>query len=300
MAHEVNATNALWIFASCSQEPRHLYDVVFAISVLRKRGVPNERFRVFLDHDHPDQHLAPYGVTAEPFDRLPASLAAAPSSEVALAVVGGHGMELGLSPKGSAQPFQPAALFAAVRSVPGIQVGVVNLTQCFGGIYNYTNADHKPPLVVMGGASLNLSLSTTIQTQLLQTTGAVGIQEWSANVFSYDFFDWIENPQDVDGDGALTVMDAYKYAGARSNGRLRDTKLRSFVTAHSGVEPLQKAATELTEALKLTPPPADLALKQLTFNGIFTQLQQEIEFLHSDHEPWILNARLAREVVVSL
>jgi hypothetical protein len=294
----INATNSLWIFASCSQEPRHLYDILFAVSVLRKLGVPDARIRIFLDHDHPAQHLAPYGLSAEPFGQLAASVAAAPSSEAAIAVIGGHGMELGLQPKGSAQPFQAAALFAAIRSVPGIQVGIVALTQCFGGIYNYANADDKPPLVVMGGASLNLSLSMTVQltAPLIQSSGAVGLKEWAANVFSYDLFEWIANPRDVDGDGAITVMDAYKYAGAHSNGRVRESKLGAFVRAFSAVEPVKTAAAELSGALALTPAPPDLQLKKLQFAAAHTTLQQEIEFLYSNHEPWILNARLAREV----
>ncbi|RYZ03764.1 MAG: hypothetical protein EOO73_26375 [Myxococcales bacterium] len=237
-----------------------------------------------------------------PFAELAPRLAVAPASEVVVAVVAGHGAELGLVPKGAGAPFQPAALFAAIRSVPEMQVGVAVLTQCFGGIFNYTDADTKPPLVVMGGASLNLSLSMPVRLSgpLLQASGAPGLKEWSANVFSYDFFEWVGAPRDVDGDGAVTILDAFKYAGARSNGRVRESKMMSFVGAQKGVLATQAAFDSLQAALKTTPPSPDLPTKQLTFDAAITQLQEQVEFLYSNHEPWILNARLARALAFSL
>jgi len=302
-ATSITADATLWVFLACSQEPRHLYDIVFAASVLRRRGVPDARIWVFVDHARPEPHFEPYGIrNVLPFSQLSQALAGVPASRSAIVVIGGHGAELGLVPKNAAAPFKASALFAAIARIPEVAVGVVLLTQCFGGIFHYTKADGHPALVVMGGANLNLSLSMNIElkTPLLQASGAAGLSSWAANVFAYDFFSWIDEQHDIDGDGALTVMDAFKYAGAKSNIRVRESKVHGFLAVQDQAQVFRQALDAYKQAKAKSATASELLVKRMVVEAAYTKLQERIEFLYSSQEPWILNARLACEVTFDL
>jgi hypothetical protein len=302
-ATRITKDTALWVFVACSQEPRHLHDIVFAISVLRRRGVPDARIWVFVDHARPEPYFEPYRIrNVLPFGELSRTLGGVPASRSAVVVIGGHGAELGLVPKNAAEPFKASALFRAVSRVPGVAVGVVLLTQCFGGIFHYTKADGSPALVVMGGANLNLSLSMNVElpTPLPQASGAPGLSSWAANVFAYDFFSWLELGHDIDGDGVLTVMDAFKYAGAKSNIRVRESKVHGFLAAQDQAHVFRQALETYKQAKGAGVAGPELLVKRMVVEAAYTKLQERIEFLYSSQEPWILNARLAREVTFEL
>jgi len=302
-ATSITRDGTLWVFLACSQEPRHLYDIVFAISVLRRRGVPDERIWVFVDHARPDPYFEPYGVkNVLPFARFSYALDHVPASRSAVVVIGGHGAELGLVPKNEPAPYKATALFAAVSRIPGVAVAVVLLTQCFGGIFHYAKADGHPALVVMGGANLNLSLSMNIElpAPLRQATGAAGLSTWAANVFAFDFFSWIDEQHDIDGDGALTVMDAFKYAGAKSNIRVRESKVHGFLAVQDQAQVFRQALDTYKRAKAASAKEPELLVKRMVVEAAYTKLQERIEFLYSSQEPWILNARLACEVTFDL
>ena len=302
-ATSIARDDAVWVFVACSQEPRHLYDIIFAISVLRERGVPEGRMLVFVDHARPEPYFEPYRIrNVFPFGELARELAGALPSRTAIVVIGGHGAELGLVPKNAAAPFRPTALYAAIAGIPQVTIGVVLLTQCFGGIFHYTKADGRPALVVMGGANLNLSLSMNIElpAPLLQATGVPGLSSWAANVFAFDFFSWIKEEHDVDGDGALTVMDAFKYAGAKSNIRVRESKVPGFLAVQDQAQIFRQALETYKQAKAANGPAPELLVKRMTVEAAYTKLQERVEFLYSSQEPWILNARLAREVTFAL
>lgn len=302
-ATSITREGTVWVFVACSQEPRHLYDIIFAISVLRERGVPDSRLLVFVDHARPEPYLEPYRIrNVFPFTELSAKLAGAAPSRSALVVIGGHGAELGLVPKNAAAPFKASALYAAIARIPEVQVGVVLLTQCFGGIFHYTKADGRPALVVMGGANLNLSLSMNIElpAPLPLASGEPGLSSWAANVFAYDFFSWIREQHDVDGDGELTVMDAYKYAGAKSNIRVRESKVPGFLSVQDQALIFRQALDAYKQAKVANVAAPELLVKRMVVEAAYTKLQERIEFLYSSQEPWILNARLACEVTFAL
>ncbi|HYP89218.1 MAG TPA: hypothetical protein VEQ59_13720 [Polyangiaceae bacterium] len=299
----ITRDDALWVFVACSQEPRHLHEIVFAISVLRRRGVPEERMLVFVDHARPEPYFEPYRIRhVFAFGELAARLARGPTSGFAIVVIGGHGAELGLVPKNAGAPFKATALYAAISAIPGVSVGVVLLTQCFGGIFHYTKADGHPALVVMGGANLNLSLSMNIElpAPLPQASGTPGLSSWAANVFAYDFFTWVDEQHDVDGDGALTVMDAFKYAGAKSNIRVRESKVPGFLAVQDQSQVFRQALDTYKQAKAAGGSPSELLVKRMTVEAAYTKLQERVEFLYSSQEPWILNARLACEVTLAL
>lgn len=302
-ATSITRDGALWVFVACSQEPRHLYDIVFAVSVLRRRGVPDERILVFVDHARPEPYFEPYRIrNVFAFGALSQRLASAPPSRSAIVVIGGHGAELGLVPKNATAPFKASALFTAIARIPQVTVGVVLLTQCFAGIFHYTKADDHPALVVMGGANLNLSLSMNIQlaAPLPQATGAPGLSTWAANVFAYDFFSWIDEQHDVDGDGALTVMDAFKYAGAKSNVRVRESKVPGFLAVQDQAQVFRQALEAYKQSKVANAAAPELLVKRMVVEAAYTKLQERIEFLYTAQEPWILNARLACQIMFAL
>jgi hypothetical protein len=281
--HPVTATNTLWVFVSCSHEPRHLYDIIFAVDCLRHRGIADAQILVFVDHPTPGQHLHAYGIEAVfPVTSLGAVLATARAHEHVVVTVAGHGSIVGLGRENA--PVRPAALIRATRSVPGIERATLLVTQCFGGIFNLLDASTKPEMVTIGATNLNPSASLGIELNkpLLQRDGSPGIANWSANIFMMGFFSWLRSPTDVDGDGRMTMLDAYKHAGASSNEQLRQAKSGLFLHARKLASDL-----ELARASGALP---------ITLDAIELKLQRALSSLHLHQEAWLLHASLARRI----
>jgi len=293
--------NTLWVFVTCSQEARHLDDVVFGIHVLRGRGVSDDRILVFSDHSKVGPHLDPYAIGSFPLSSLAAKLVAVPPHRYAVVVVGGHGHVAGLGPTPSppSQPILPAhQLFSAIRAIPELVLGIVVLSQCFGGVFNYADALAHPQLVVIGATNLNPSLSMTISIRepIRQVDGSEGLRSWLANIFTAALFSWLRSPTDIDGDGQHTLMDAYKHAGATSNEMLRNAKSGLFVQART----FEKALAETEEELANVTPASDPTgltgqLLTLRLGAQKQQLAEVLQNLYLHQEPWVLHANLARE-----
>ena len=133
---------------------------------------------------------------------------------------------------------------------------------------------------------MNPSVSTTITTStpIAQTNGQPGLQTWMANVFMLEFFQWLRAPSDVDGDGDVSILDGYKYAGAACGENLRKVKSRLFMAARR-----EAASYERLESEKAPPHILDA-------QGV--KLQLLLETLHNHQEPWILHADLSRKICV--
>jgi hypothetical protein len=86
--------------------------------------------------------------------------------------------------------------------------GVIVLTQCYAGIFNYLDALESPQLVVIGATNLNPSVSAEIKLPkaMQLEDGSTGKDKWSANIFALGFFAWLANPLDLDGDGATNLV----------------------------------------------------------------------------------------------
>lgn len=273
---------SLWVFVSSSQEPRHLHDIVFGVDVLRGRGVDDANILVFVDHLASQPHLAPFGISnVYQLSEIGKVLAQATAHPSVAVIVTGHGSETGL---GNGKQVTPAGLCAAMRTVPGAALCVLVLGQCFAGIFNYLDAASEPPMVIVGATNLNLSLSFLIKLgqPVLQTNGSPGLTSWRANLFTFCFFSWIRSPIDIDGDGDVNLLDAYKFAGAVSNAQLRKIKAGLFREAGQQARALEQAEQQnapvlVTEAMR-------------------TALQTMLETLYLHQEPWILHANLARRV----
>lgn len=291
-----------WVFFADSNEPRHLFDIVLGVHVLRARGIPDAHIHVCTSHIAAANHLNPYGITnIHALDQCEAVLGSLNCASVVL-IVGGHGIVEGIGQGGRIA--SPAEVLRRVRAASGIQVGIIVLSQCFAGAFNLLDATSSPPLVLIGATNLNNSISSpiTLGKPLPQADGSPGVQSWMANLFSWTFFVWLERQPDVDGDGHRTIMDAYKFAGAMSNQQLLTVKSSLYVEASR----IGSELKTLQEKQAAQQPPttqqeaAQRLMLEVTTKATAQRLQEVLKMLYMHQEPWILNARLARRIIVDL
>jgi hypothetical protein len=131
---------------------------------------------------------------------------------------------------------------------------------------------------------MSLSVPVQLHAPIKQTNGAAGIPGWQANLFMFSFFDWLLKPNDVDGDGRITIVDGYKMAGIKSNHMLAQVKGALFVQAST--------QTDMLRALRQQAPP----VQKMQLDAAETALQGTLMSLYLHQEPWLLHEELAREV----
>jgi hypothetical protein len=287
----ITRTNAVWVFVSCSDEARHLYDIVLAIHTLRVRGVSDASIFLFIDHPQHVAELAPYGITANIFS--PSSLASELpklQSEHAIVIVTGHGGPDGIG--AAPNSIRPAPLMGAVRSISALKAGVIVLGQCDAGLFNYTDAYFPPELVLIGATNLNMSISfpTTLSQPIQAVPGPGQLSKWDANVFLMHLCEWLASPIDVDGDGKISAMDAYKFAGSTSNKSINAIKDTLYVQ----IDQQMRSLNNLLAADPATFPSP--TVRQLRIEAQIKHVSRVMIGYHAHQEPWILNANFAREI----
>lgn len=268
---------------------------MFGVHVLNLKKVPKDRIYVCTSHIAAAQYLNPYGISSiHPIDQLDAVLIGL-SCEMLVLVVGGHGRPDGVGQ--GKRALSPAETVTKARSITGLRAGVIILSQCFAGVFNLMDAETHPPLVLIGATNLNESLSTGVDLQnpIPQDDGLPGLKSWLANIFSLYFFNWFVSQPDVDGDGELTILDAFKAAGAGSNQQLINEKTGMFVRAQVFVDELRAL-----EQLPLPQDPQQAVAHVLKMKATEQRLRETLKMLYLHQEPWLLNARLARRVAVAL
>lgn len=240
---------------------------------------------VFTDHAVPAQHLGPFGITKIfAIGAFATEVVKLTTYDAVVTTVTGHGHQTGIGAPGVG--LSPQQLCAAIRTVPGVKIGALVLCQCYAGIFNYIDARTSPPLVLIGATNLHLSVSAglNLQAPILNTSNQPALQSWMGNIFMFSFFYWLASPTDVDGDGQLTLMDAYKYAGTDSNSALVTIKRGLHFAIEQASEHLKQLRAQGAQAAVLG------AAEQ--------KLQTLLETLYLHQEPWILNADQARVVRV--
>lgn len=287
-----------WIFLTASSEKRHVEDIVLGVDCLRTAGVPDKN--IFIFSDQPEKHviLGLYKISTNIFELsdLLATLPKMTGFEHVVLVIGGHGTKEGI--EGDNFSIAPQKLVDSLKLIPGIAAGAVIVGQCYAGLFNYLNVgETDPQFVVIGSTNLNPSLSThTVLNQpIVSVTGQHDLQAWAANIFLLNFFIWIKKPTDVDGDGKKSLMDAYKFAGTHSNELLRASK----GLLHYSIEVLK---SRQMERLMQAPDPNDINayLKHLVdLTAAQKSIQQQLDLLYLNQEPWILHSQFSRDFVVS-
>lgn len=280
--------SSLWLFLCSSAEPRHFSDIIFGVNALKIKGVPSENIKVFIDDHAADLYLTPYGVSnVFQLSSAISILAALTGYSSVVAIVGGHGSLEGIGRPPFVLPASP--LIDAIRSIPEIVFGVVILTQCFAGVFNYLPANTQPELAFIGATTLHpsLSLGISLKTPITSSDPLISLKDWSANIFGYSFFEWLLSPKDVDGDNVISLVDAFKYSGKVSNDYLRDVKIQLFERSQD----LSRRLHDARQSVQLG------NLQQFEVDAIGRQLQEALNLLHISQDPWILHANLARKII---
>jgi hypothetical protein len=306
----VGSADSCWLFISASNERRHLEDVIFGADVLRRRGVPSDRIAIFTDYPAPHTVLSAFNLNnVHGVDDLATVALGLPPSTSCFVVVTGHGNHDGIGQQTVA--LRPVPVLDAARSVPGIQFGVVVLGQCYAGVFNYLQARGDCPLVLLAGTGFNTSLSSGVKLSgpIVPAAGSSPLSGWAANLFLYYFFLWLESPNDLDGDGQTTLIDAHKFAGTRSSSHAIGGKSQAFVSAtlkSNTLPQLEHAFTQARSALQSVPPTASAQARvqaQSTLTAAVLALrsrQQEISghlgVVYSLQDAWVLHADLARDI----
>ena len=256
---------------------------------LREKNVSDEQIYIFDDFAQKDLHYSSVEINHRTFDLLDfQKILSEIKSDSAIIIVTGHGSAKGI-PILSTGRISPKSIADSLRSISNLKIGIVVLGQCYAGIYNYIDASTNPNLIVIGATNLHNSLSAplTPRNPILYQNKKI-FDNWNANFFIYFFMDWILKPVDIDGDNKFTIMDAYKYAGFKSNQKLEEIKID-----HS-----KKIKNLLfkDEEIKQKPSPSD----KLETEASDKKLEEELKILYLHQEPWILNANTARNTTFKI
>jgi hypothetical protein len=300
-----------WLLVSpapVESEERHVWDLAFGLLCLENAGIQTADIELFVDgpaanYNHILPHATPNAYTLQDTSSLDARISAATGHENLVLIFTGHGSADGVAARHVIKPFP---LAERVKNAPGLKFGVIVLGQCYAGIFNHINAkpklgpDKKPleaELVLIGATNLCESLSIPINETFLNGHR----QSWKANIFLAMIFNWLRNPIDVDGDTKNTVMDAFKFAGARSNDQNRAAKTRGFTDVLKLYEDLTRInqiigdqlVADNTGALALPTRGLQLLLQKSSIQRMIDD-HVDIRLIHP--EPWILNSWTAQDL----
>jgi hypothetical protein len=290
----------IWIFLSGSDDDRFLDDIAFGIQCLLHRGFPSSNIYALVDQSSSPASI--FGIYSQIFGRqifptqyLQTLFATRQDFKNLVLVVTGHGSEQGIEANPTIKPYP---LISLVKSQPGLENALIVLGQCFAGAFNYMDArgvasqDGEPlssKICIIGATDLTESVSSysNLDSDSLFQYFAC-IKAWKANLFLLYFMISVAFPQDIDGDGQCNVMDAYKFAGIRTNQRLigvRSEILQIFhrLTIDSTVERLNPESLDKAQLLEETAK-VDLIT---TLAGFL-----------SNQSCWILHADLARSLLL--
>lgn len=282
--HLFEAHNTCWIFVALSNEPRHLDDITYCVKILLDRSVLPASIFIFSDFPQDaESKTAEEGL--RPNVRPPSTLKEtleSTSFEYAFVVCGGHGTIRGLQVDEESEAFiSPHALREAVASIGGLKVAALCLCQCYAGVFNHLDsqetkrADGKPVFVSFGATIFYPSLSAR----------ASGLT-WSANLFQVNFFKWMANPVDIDGDGIANLIDGYKYAGADTIKELQWVWADVFAELPGHVAALDAAKIGGGDEAELT--------------ALQAAIDDAHSMLYNIQEPWLSNPPLAAAIRISL
>jgi len=291
MEFSITNSNTCWVFISDSTEVRHIFDVAYAVLVLKQRGVADSAIKFFTDDPQGVAYTTALGIPNPlPIASFQSTMQVATGFENLFVVVAGHG---GVEGIGHPVKISPADLVRHSRSTPDVRLVTIALTQCFAGVFNFINARAEPPVVMFGAANLGSSISTLIDlgSPIISPASGNGIQRWSANVFMLYLFKWILSPRDIDGDGRVCLLDAYKYSGASASSEIIRVKPSIFLESLELSEKLKKQEEDIASGAV-----SNTLTEQLKVMATRQELDGKVSILYTSQEPWLLYADLARNI----
>ena len=270
-------SDSVWILYS--GEPREskdylrfILDIEWGAKCLVNAGVSPNKIICFLDFIHGDPvqaDLVSHGYTVFLEKDFYAELSKI-NSKVIIFASTGHGNINGIS---GTTTINPVPLVDALKKVSNLQVVLLVLAQCYSGVFDYLDVKGTPATVIMGATRLHTSISS----------GTIGLQH-CANIFWAYFFNWIQQPVDVDADGIFTAADAFKYSALMTNNAIKNIKTSQTMTFESWcLEKIRELETI-----------ADTTLKTKKEDDI----KKQADIYHTHQEPWILNANVSRSILL--
>lgn len=269
-------TNTKFLFVNTSSddiEDRFLYDTDWCVKIILNKGVCASNVIIASDSDN-GTILAKFpslrGVSFTTSQQL-LHVIGTIDCENLIILTNCHGSIHGIDAK---VPLKPYPFTEAIKTNPHIKDAVVFFGQCYAGVYNWVDVRQEgKKIVYIGATGFDSSLSCVMS----------GIK-WSANISLIAFFLWLNTPKDIDGDGALTTMDLFKYIAYFTNS-ITDALEKQQTSK------LVDARVELKMALK----------ERGSSMGVMTKLEQEAiealeHYIVPHQDPWLLNAFSAQQV----
>lgn len=288
-------SNTKWVlFLSCSEanpEERHIQDLAFGLLCLESAGINSNDIFIYIDGQNRNiiQQYISMGSNHQ-YQILPTSdffdLKSQNTHENMVLFISGHGSLQGID---SNPQITPHRLLSEIKSTPNLNKVIIYLGQCYAGVFNYIGAgrgqtrDSNTDVIIIGATNLNESISSQTTENFLNSP-----KPWHANLFLLNIFKWIATPIDVDGDGEITIMDSYKYAGVLSNVMNKRVKIQSFVKSVN-LHSEWANAKQNHETLNTVESQLDLKSAEERYVDVLN-----INYVHQ--ECWILNAIPAQKL----
>ena len=264
-----------WVFV-CGRDdtPRFMFDIINAAKIIKERQNDREdNIYYFTDLPSASSFLTVNGLSAGQLygiSQLIPKLETFKDIAFLGCVVSSHGNIDGM------EGIKPSELLNAMQKITGLTDGLLLLGQCYSGIFNMPR---QSKICVVGASNFYPSLSYK------------GIDEkcsWLANVFLYNFFKWIQNPQDVDGDGQHTVLDAYKYASSTTNDFLVAKKIQDS-------KDFQNWCSKEYEEISAKP---TNPVQKMEFEARMNKLDARLSIYHNHQEAWVSDQEVALRLIV--
>ncbi len=287
-----------WVLFLSDPKPevRHILDLVFGLMCLERAGISHDDISLYIDG--PTQEVSsfltlgstyPYQVKASEMFFTEANQN---SHENLVMFITGHGSPQGIH---GVTPITPNKLISTIKDMPSLNNAIVYLGQCYAGLFNYVNAgrggggaNKGAEVIFIGATNLHESLSHSTTENFL--TESI---PWPANLFLLHVFKWITSPIDVDGDGRITVMDSYKYAGVYSNMLNKQSKTKGFkrmIDLHQDYKRCESIAGAPTGDWD-----KDTA-SMLELQAANERYQRTLDVHYVHQECWILNSYPAQRI----
>lgn len=286
-----NTKWVLFLSSSGDSEHRHIMDLAFGLQSLESVGISQADIHIYIDgQDRTLIHQLISTGTNNSYTIKESkdffSDQVNNTHENLVIFVTGHGSIQGID---APQPITPYALLRSIKTAPNLLNAIVYLGQCHAGIFNYIGAGRRtgqvaePEVILIGATNLHESVSSPTQENLIN-----GPTSWVANLFLLNIFKWISSRIDIDGDGKLTVIDSYKYAGVASNNINKSIKINSFVRSIE-LHGKWMAAKSADQANSTTQ-------TKLALQALETQYESELVVRYTHQECWILNSIPAQSI----
>lgn len=259
---------------SGSAQSNHIRDLLNVGNGLNNYGVPLPNIHVY----SPD--LSQFGKNLGLQLKAPSDLLKdlqQSTFEIQIIVVTGHGSHDGIVYNDASLPPHTHAtikshdFYNSIKSNAKVKLCIPVFGQCFAGVFNHAEARSKSArctLCPVGATGLNSSLNTRIDGDM-------------QNAFLRYIAEWFNKPVDVNGDGATTLLDLFHFAGTRTN----DLIIKSRVQWYLEVRNLEHAMD--------APFLSDMERK-----SHMDRIQELLEAIHVNQDPWLLNANQFRSVVL--